>query len=399
MNSLNRREFAAAGIGLVAIANQATAQNRKGDKLRVGIVGHTGRGNFGHGLDVVWNRIESTAIVGVADADEKGLAKQLKKLGLDKTAGFQDYNEMLSSVRPEFVAVCPRHVDQHHAMIMAAINSGAKGIYVEKPFVRTPREADEVVEACQQHNVKLAVAHRNRYHPVLKTIESIIADNKIGRLLEIRGRGKGDHRGGVEDLWVLGSHVLNLACYFGGNPRTCSAVIMQNGRRATDDDIRAGREGIGKQAGNELHARFVAQNGLVTTFDSIANEETGNHSFALRLIGSKGMINIQCDSNPLAHIRLGNPFQADGVAKSWTPISSAGIGGKEPVKDLHQRVYSHEIPVQQLIDSVKNNTTPLCNEREAAMTVEMICAVMQSHQQGSRAVAFPLPNRDHPFGK
>ena len=35
----------------------------------------------------------------------------------------------------------------------------------------------------------------------------------------MRGRGKGDRRGGAEDLWVLGSHVLNLMTYFGGSQR------------------------------------------------------------------------------------------------------------------------------------------------------------------------------------
>ena len=41
----------------------------------MGVIGHTGRGNYGHGLDVVWNLLDETSIGAVADANEGGLAK------------------------------------------------------------------------------------------------------------------------------------------------------------------------------------------------------------------------------------------------------------------------------------------------------------------------------------
>ena len=66
-----------------------------------------------------------------------------------------------------------------------------------------------MIAACEKRNVKLAVAHRNRYHPALAQIDKLIASGELGKMLEIRGRGKGDRRGGGEDLWVLGSHILN----------------------------------------------------------------------------------------------------------------------------------------------------------------------------------------------
>ena len=38
----------------------------------------------------------------------------------------------------------------------------------------------------------------------------LIEAGRIGQVLEIRARVKEDQRGGGEDLWVLGSHVLDL---------------------------------------------------------------------------------------------------------------------------------------------------------------------------------------------
>ena len=122
---------------------------------RVGIIGHTGRGNFGHGLDNVWLRIPGAEIVGVADPDEDGLEKELQKLKVGPGTGFADYRKMLAETKPEFVSVCPRHGDQHRDMCLAAIEAGVRGIYVEKPFLRTPAECDEVIAAAEKAGTKM----------------------------------------------------------------------------------------------------------------------------------------------------------------------------------------------------------------------------------------------------
>jgi predicted dehydrogenase len=342
-------------------------------------------------LDTVWLKVPETEITAVADNDTAGLAAAKRRLRVDR--GFASYTEMLSTVRPDIVAVCPRHPDQHRDMILAAIDQGAQGIYVEKPFCRTPAEADEIIAACERRHVKLAAAHRNRYHPTLQTIDRLLADGRIGRLLEIRGRGKGDRRGGAEDLWVLGSHVLNLIHYFAGNPKSCSAVLLQDGRRVAKADVREGNEGLGLLAGNEAHARYAMQNGVVAYFDSIANDGTRNEGFGLQLIGSEGMIAIHCDRQPLAHLAPGNPFQPTDQPRRWIPISSAGPGKPEPRQDLNEFVAQHIGPCRDLIAAIRDDRQPLCSVYEGAMTVEMICAVFASHRLDSKAVAIPLEER------
>ncbi len=389
---MDRRTFlaatAAATIGTRSLASEESA----GPRLRVGVIGHTGRGNFGHGLDTVWLNAPNTEIVGVADADPDGLAAAIKRLRL--TAGHLDYREMLDEIRPEIVAVCPRHPDQHRDMMLAAIAAGAEAIYVEKPFCRTPAEADEIIAAAAGRT-KIAVAHRNRYHPVLPTIQRLIAAGAIGKPLEIRGRGKGDRRGGCEDLWVLGSHVLNLVHYFGGAPKSCSAVIRQDGRPVTADDVRDGNEGLGPVAGNQLHARYELADGLIAYFDSIADDGTGGQAFGLQIIGSEGVIDCKCDRFPLAHLRAGNPFDVSRDPHRWVPITSAGVGLPEPNEDLAKTLSGHLIPVADLIDAVANDREPLCGAEESALTVEMICATFASHAATGRSVEFPLRSREN----
>ncbi|MEZ6152172.1 MAG: Gfo/Idh/MocA family oxidoreductase [Pirellulaceae bacterium] len=393
---MDRRKFALLASGLTATAWGAPPQ-RDTPPLDVAIIGSTGRGDYGHGLDTVWQRLSGTSIVSVSDDDADGRAKELAKLKLPAAAGYADFREMLRVVRPDIVAVCPRHLDQHRDMILAAIESGAKGIYVEKPFVRTPAEADEVLAACQNQNARVAIAHRNRYHPTMKVVAGLLRDGRIGRLLEIRGRGKGDRRGGGEDLWVLGSHVLNMITMLAGRPHSCSAVILQDGRPATSKDIRQGAEGLGTLMGNQLHARYLLDNGVVAYFDSVANDRTQNQGFGLRLIGSEGTIALYADRNPLAFLLPGNPFAAIDPPVGWLPITSGGVGVQEPDPDGIHRVEHHDVAAKDLIDAVRNNREPLCNAVDASLTVEMICGVFESHRQGGKEVTFPLVRREHPF--
>ncbi len=228
---------------------------------------------------------------------------------------------------------------------------------------------------------------------MLQTIDGLVAEGRIGKLLEIRGRGKGDRRGGAEDLWVLGSHVLNLMAYFAGKPQSCSAVMLQDGRRVTKVDVRDGAEGLGPLAGNELHARYEFDGGNIGYFDSIANDGTKNAGFGLQLIGSEGIINIQADKTPLAHLCPGNPFAPTAKPRPWLPISTAGVDRPEARDDLEEMVHQHGLPARDLVAAIRTDQQPLCNADQGALTVEMICAVFESHRQQSRAVEFPLAQR------
>lgn len=393
---MDRRTFLSTALSsAAAVTIHDICQAEEVSSWRVAVIGHTGRGDYGHGLDTVWLKIPKAQVVGVADADPTGLGAAAKRLNAN--ASFSDYRSMLKAVKPDVVAICPRHPDQHLEMALAAIDSGAKGIFMEKPFCRNPEEADQIVAASDRHGVKIAIAHRNRYHPTLQAIDKLLAEGAIGKPLEIRSRGKGDQRGGAEDLWVLGTHVLNLIHYFGGNPITCSAILKQDGRSIVQTDVHPGNEALGPIAGNEVHARYELENGLIAYFDSIANDGTQGFGFGLQIVGSEGLIDVKSDRFPLAHLVTGNPFQPTQSPRPWIPISSAGAGKPEPIANLQELIAGHIIPVRDLLNSIRTPGQPLCDAREGAMTVEMVCSTFASHLASGRAIELPLTERRHPF--
>lgn len=389
---MKRRDFvwtAATGIA------GACAAGDEVKRLRVGVIGHTGRGNYGHGIDTMWLGVPETEIVAVADADAGGLAAALKKLKVGN--GFADYTAMLKAARPDIAAIGPRHIDQHRDMCLAAISAGVRGIYMEKPFCRSPKEADEIVAACEKSGVKLALAHRNRWNPVLPVIARAIKEEAIGRVLEIRARGKEDQRGGALDLWVLGGHLLNLACFFAGRPVSCTAAVLQDGRPMTKSDIREGDEGTGPLAGSEVHARFETESGLPVFFDSIQNAGNKQAGFGLQIVGTKGLFDLRIDADPLAHLVPGSPFQPVKEPRPWVPVSAAGIGRPEPEGDLGRQVMGHLTGARDLIAAIRENRQPLCSATDGRETIEMICAVFESHRQGGQRITWPLKTRENPL--
>jgi len=368
-------------LSVVTLAAQAAER-----PLTVGVIGHTGQGNYGHGEDTVWLKIPQTKIVAVADADPKGLTDAAQRLGGVKA--YADYKVMLAETKPDIAAICARHIHEHRDMIVAAVGAGVKGIYIEKPFVRTLAEADEIVKLCAQKGVRLAIAHRNRYHPVIDVVKQLVASGEIGELKEVRVRGKQDHRGGGLDLWVLGGHGFNLATLFTGAAISCEATILVEGRPATKADIRPGDEGVGLIVGDEIHARYETRSGIPLYFDSKKGTPAKGTPFGARLIGTKGVISLQIDEEPLAIL------ERDGVK---TPITTAGIGKPEPIKDIKQVNGGHHGAVRDLLAAIAEKREPLCGPEAGRETVELTLAVFASFVADGKKVALPLADRAHPL--
>jgi predicted dehydrogenase len=380
-----------AGAAALSALNLRAAEPR----LRVAVIGHTGRGDYGHGVHTMWLNLPETELVGVADADPTGLAAAQKKLGL--ASGYADYRAMLATLKPDIVAIATRHVDQHCEMALAAVDAGARGIYMEKPFCRTSAEAAQIVAACERRNVKLAVAHRNRYHPALAAVDRLLKEGKIGRLLEMRGRGKEDTRGGALDCWVLGPHLFNLMAYFGGNPLSCSATLLQEGRPVTRADVIEGPEGVGPLGGDALHARFEMERGVPAFFDSIKSAGHPNNTFGLQLIGAQGIIDLRIDVDPIAHLIPGSPFLPVKEPRRWIPITSGGLDLPEPLTGIGNEVGGHLTGARDLMAAMREDRAPLCGGRDAQLTVEMVMAIFESHRLNGARVGMPMTVGEHPL--
>jgi predicted dehydrogenase len=367
------------------------------DALRVAAIGRTGRGDWGHAIDELWaGEGGGTRLVAVADDSEEGLEKAVSRLKLDATqpgVAFRDWRAMLAAVKPDVVAICMRQIDCHAEMAIAAAGSGVRGIFMEKPFVRTLAEADAVIAACRKSNTKLSLAFVNRHSAAYLAARDLVEDGRIGRVLELRGRGKEDARGGGEDLWVLGCHILDMMADLGGAPQWCEAGIATAGRPITKTDAAAGPEGIGPLAGDSVAAMFGLADGPVGYFASVRDAGLKQPNFGLTIVGTKGAIHIRPDHVPHAYLREAPLWRVDKDFP-WRPIGPEGLEPAPPATDVDraaERAGWARRAAADLVAAIAEDREPETGMYAGLTTVEMTAAIYASALAGRR-ITWPLEN-------
>lgn len=362
---------------------------------RVGVIGRTGKGDYGHGIDVCWKDVPQTQVVAVADEHEGGRAKAAKTTGA-KTA-YADYREMLEKENLDVVGVGPRWIDRHHEIVTACLERGCH-VYMEKPFVRTPAEADDVVALCERKHLKLAIAHTNRYSPVVAAVRRLIESGELGDVLEYRGRGKEDaKRGGGEDLWVLGTHMLDLMRMFAGDASQCFATVTVKGKPIGPGDVQEGNEGIGPLAGDAVDAVYTLPKGAMGYFSSHRGAAGNPTRFGLQILGTKGIVFLPSGYLVPGFFLKDGSWSPGRSGAKWQPITSNGVDKPETLKgsSLHD---GNVAAVKDLIESIEKDRQPISNVYDGRAAVEMIAACFES-QRVRKPVALPLVDRENPLTK
>lgn len=362
--------------------SRLAAQN--GAKFKAAVIGHTGRGDYGHGLESIFGNRLNIELVAVADPDPAGRARIAAKVGAPRH--YADYREMLEKERPGLVSLAMRHADQHHAIALAALKAGAH-VYCEKPFVTAPIEADELLAEAERRRLKIAVAHTMRMMPVIVRLKQAVTEGLLGELVEARAFGKQDTRAGGEDMMVLGSHLFDLLRLFLGDPLWCTARVLWQARDITPADRRQVKDNVGYVAGDQVFAGFAFPKGVNATFTSDANlRETVGH-WGIEFFGSKGAARINCDIAPNVFVRRSTSWKPEGKTDEWEPLDMSQVKSPPP----------HNLgPVGDWLDAIAKNREPECSGGNGAWAVEMVMAVYHAALTGKR-VPFPLAVRTHPL--
>lgn len=360
---------------------------------RVGVIGRTGKGDYGHGVDVAASKTPGFEVVAVADEHEAGRAAAMKRTGAPRS--YADYRDMLGREQLDVAVICPRWIDQHADMLLAAAEAGCH-VYMEKPFCRTLAECDQVIQQLQMRHLHLGIAHISQYSAVLTTVISLIRQGEIGEILELRGRGKEDRRGGGEDLWVLGSHIFGLMrSLAGAEPLSCMATVLQDGQPITKSHVAPGAEGIGLLAGDNVQARYTFPGGVYGQFGSRRGMGGNPTRFAIQVFGSKGIIEMESGYLTPAYILRDSSWSPGRTQKSWERITSAGIGQPEPRTDVSYEG-GHIAAMTDLIQAIETQRPTKCSAEDARAIVQMIAAVFESQRVGG-PVELPLKTRDNPL--
>lgn len=409
--SMNRRTFLAGAAVTAAGASLAARAQDSGKTYRACIIGDSKQGDYGHDMHLAFDLHDRIQVVGLADPDEEGRAKHAAEAKVSNT--YADYREMLEKEKPDIVAVGPRWTVNHKEYVEACAAAGAHG-FLEKPLCVDLAEGDAMVAAVDAKQLKWAVAYNFRATPTLTHVKKVLEDGLIGTFVEMRARGKEDHRAGAEDLIVLGTHLFDMMRYLAGEPLWCQSDITHNGKAATPADIREAREPLGPVIGNRIHATFGFDKGTAGHFSSMFTREGNGGRWGVDIHGTKGVISVKMDPfNRKPPVELTDAEKRNSIVpevlwledtswmarngrdgaplSAWKPLPGAPvISVSDPSRERHALI------VADLVAAIEEDRAPATSLLDSLHAQEMIQSVFEAYVQGGR-VRFPLENREHPL--
>ena len=366
------------------------------DKLKSAIIGHTGKGDFGHRLDNTFEKFPEVETVAVVDFNPEGIEGQKRKFPEAKF--YTNVEEMLYNHDVTILTICQRNPSTRIDIFKCCKDKSIKGIICEKPLAVTTKEASEILEICDQSNISLVVAHR-RANPYESYAKELIKKGKIGDLITIKSRGKCDHRSGGEDLAVLGIHMMDSMRYMVGcEVKSVNAKILKKKREIVPSDVHDGNEGIGLVAGDTVFANYLFENGVMGMFESYPIKTTvEKHSsfFGFEVYGSTGILCVR--NSPLGEMSYLNDcvWSSESTKNNWQKIE---IQSWDDIASEERTHASNEILADALLTKLR---TGHVNENvswgyDALKATEMIGATLKSAVTNSE-VELPLVDLDNPY--
>lgn len=154
--------------------------------------------------------------------------------------------ELLSDESIDLVFICTPN-ETHFPYAMDALENG-KHVVIEKPFSATEEEARQLVALAEQKGLILTAYQNRRWDSDFLTIKKLIAENKLGNIVEYECRydrfrpvvpteswkEKSVPVGG--NLYNLGPHLIDQALVLFGEPLTVTAEIRSVRPNSEIDD-------------------------------------------------------------------------------------------------------------------------------------------------------------------
>ncbi len=122
-------------------------------------------------------------VAGACDINADNLRRVTAVYGIQDT--WTDFEVALSKCSPDIVSIATR-ADVRGNLLSACIKHGVKGLYVEKPFLRSLLESARILDAISTSNIKLSYGTNRRYNGGYRFCYDRIRAGDFGKLLKIQ---------------------------------------------------------------------------------------------------------------------------------------------------------------------------------------------------------------------
>ena len=364
--------------------------------LRTGIVGCGGISNSHAAAHA---NLEGIDLVAMCDINRDALNTRADEYGVSNR--YTDYEEMFAREALDLVSVCT-HAPLHAPIAVAAAQAGTH-VLSEKPLSVDLETADQMLAACREADVHLAVSHQFRFTPLFRHAKVLIDEGKIGELRSIREVGKGREAG--FELMEMGVHYFDEMDFFLDGISWIQAHITYQGHDVAEADImhssalcKTDRRDNGIVAGDTMLVHIGGASGAYGIMELYCREPRHGWMMGPHLLGSEGQLMIKPNPDTGIDEMWYCPFDVSFAAHTpvWERIeldaSTFLISGK--AWQSRHTIWS----VKNMRDAILNGNQPELGGRNALTSLECVSATYVSHFSGQK-VQLPLEERSHPLSK
>ena len=301
-------------------------------------------------------------VVAGADPHDGQREAYRQKWGIE--AVYSDYHEMLEKERPNILSICTTAKPRARILLDAVeigASRGLKAIWAEKPMSLSLEEADQMVAACRDAGIVLAIGCARSWNWGFNRMRELIEVGELGDPLQVIGLGECG-------LSHNGSHLLATVNYLAGaRVQWVFGHITSDEAASSDDDPQG-------------NGYFQYANGV---HGFVRSMPCGAADWDIEVIGTKGRLRS-----------LNNAEQVE----FWKVVPSTLEGRRaEPAQHIFPLPGSTENAnvrcVRDLMVCIETGKEPNCSGEDGRHALEIAMALRESHRRGGTRVSLPLADR------
>ena len=332
-------------VGIVGLGRVASS-------IQDEVAGYAGRMLLPYSHTHAYAAVPQTRVCAVADIDSQKTAAYLERWQpvFGDIAAYASYEEMLQNENLDIVSVCT-HAPLHAPVTQTAVQAGVKAVFCEKAIATSLAEADAMIAACEEHDVKLVINHTRRWDPYYETALALIQEGRIGNVRTVSAHFAGE-------LVHTGIHWLDMMLNFS---QSTAAWVM--GSLAFGADIAL-------DAGGTAYVGF--HNGAMGFIDGQSGP-----LFEIDVIGTAG------------RLRLSN-----SDAEFFTFDSATRTMVKRPFPLVAYPRSGMQGAVEEIVQCIEDDRPSRSDGHAGRAALELAVAVYASHASNGARVYLPLAERE-----
>ena len=280
---------------------------------------------------------------------------------------YTDADEMFAAEEPSLVSVVTS--DHAHAdlVVNAARTPSVRAILCEKPIATTLADADRMIEATDAEGVLLSIEHTRRWDSRYVEAKRLIASGELGPVRTIHAELYSQRA----MLFRNGTHLIDQINYYADGDAAWLMADLEEGY----EDFTEYRGDGGRDPDSEPYASAYIRydNGVRAFYNSYKMDFPGSQ---IVITCEQGRLEL---SDQHAHVIRGKSHY------EW-PTTDLVVGGF-----MYERLIG---ALHELIHTLEHGGKLVSDGPEGRKTLELILAMMASHEHGNARIDLPLnPNR------